>query len=368
LSCSASLFNGILFYTRCFLYTRELRPAPDYPVVSGIPGFGSFTGPFGHLDIRGMKRPFGNFPLPTVFTNVRIMETIRFLFCDENNIGEIELFNAGYFSFMETTLWNRNTKQRIAYRRIIPPGFIRFSSNFGNSVTACRSPGRFVKIHSRFQKQLIHVDFDFIGSDARPPCEGRLEMNLASPEKAELSSLIPYNVKRRCLASYQVTAPLHGWIGTGYDDHQIYETDGIGFFDIRKAYFSLRTKISTIIGMGKIDGRLVSFQLGNPVSGDSNRYNDNVLFCDGKAWPLPSIKITRPYGINGDWIIQDTESMVDLVFTPLSDSVRRLSAFVVRTDYHTVYGSFDGVLLTGEGSKFVLKSIPGIGKKIRLRI
>jgi len=45
-----------------------------------------------------------------------------------------------------------------------------------------------------------------------------------------------------------------------------------------------------------------------------------------------------------------------------------LSAFVVRTDYHTVYGSFDGVLLTGEGGKFILKSIPGIGKKIRLRI
>lgn len=350
------------------MYTRELKPAPDYPVENGIPEFGSFSGPFGHFDIRGMKRPYGDFPLPQFLSNVRIMENMRFLFCDENNIGEIELFNAGYFSFMETTLWNRKTSRRIAYRRIVPPGLIKFPHSFGNSVTACRFPGRFVKIHSRLQKKLVHVDFDFIGSDSRPPFEGRLEMNLSSPGTAELSSLVPYKVKRRCQASYQLTSPLHGWLGTRYDDHQIQETDGIGFFDVRKAYYSFRTRSSNVVGLGRLDGRLVSFQFGNPVSHDSNRYNDNVLFVDGRVWPMPPVRITRPYGINGDWVIQDTESMVDLVFSPVSDSARRLSAFVVRTEYHTVYGTFDGVLLTGDGEKLTLKSVPGIGKKIRLRI
>jgi hypothetical protein len=345
-----------------------MRPAPDFPIVNGIPNFGSFTGSFGHFDIRGMKRPYGDFPIPAIFTNIRIMETMRFLFCDENNIGEIEFFNARYFSFMETTLWNRKTNHRIAYRRVIPARFMRFPQDFTNSITACRSTGRFVKIHSRLQKKVIHVDFDFIGSNARPPCEGRFDMNLAASGVAELSSLIPYLVKRRCLASYQVTAPLQGWLGTGYDDHQIREDSGIGFFDVHKAYYSLRTKISTVVGMGRINGRLVSFQFGNSVSPDANRFNDNVLFVDGKVWPMPPVKITRPYGLNGDWIIQDTESMVDLVFTPISDSARRLSVLVVRTDYHTVYGCLEGVLLTGEGEKLLLKAIPGIGKKIRLRI
>jgi hypothetical protein len=350
------------------LYTREIKPAADFPVVNGVPEFGSFSGPFGHFDIRGMKRPFGDFPVPHVITDLRIMENMRFLFCDENNIGEVELFNAGYFSFMETTLWNRRTKHKIAYRRLMPAGLIKFPRTFANSITACRIPGRFVKIHLRLQKKLIHVDLDFIGSDARPPCEARLDMNLAAPGFAELSSLIPYKVKRRCLVSYQLTAPLHGWIGTGYDDHQIQESTGIGFFDVRKAYYSLRTNASNVVGMGWIDGRLVSFQLGNSVSRDDTRYNDNVLFVDGIATPLPPVKITRPYGLHGDWVVQDTESMVDLVFSPISDSPRRLSAFIVRTDYHTVYGSFDGVLLTGQGEKLAIKNFSGLGKKIRLRI
>ena len=337
-------------------------------MVNGKPVFGTFSGPVGTFDIRGMKRPFGNLPFPVFVTNVRIMGTLRFLFCDAENIGEIELFDAGYFSFMETTLWNRKTRHRIAYRRLFAPRIIRLPRNLDNRVTTCRSRSRFVRIHSRLQNRLIHVDFDFIGSDSRPPCEVRLEMNLKAAGFADLSAVIPFGVKRRCQVSYQATAPLHGWISTGYDDHHISEDTGIGFFDYRQAYYPLRTRMSKIVGMGRIDGKVVSFQLGGSVSRDDSRYNDNVLFVDGKAWPLPPVKITRPFGISGDWVIQDTESMVDLVFSPVSDSARRLSVFVLRTDYHSVYGLFDGVFLTGEGERIVLKGFPGIGKKILLRV
>ncbi len=335
---------------------------------NGIPAFGSYYGPFGHFDIRGMRRPFGDFSIPSFITNTRIMETMRFLFCDQNSFGEIEFFNAGYFSFMETTLWNRKTRRRIAYRRLMPAGIIKFPRSFGNSITACRAPGRFVKIHLRVLKKLVHVDFDFVGSDFRPPCEGRLDMDLSDPGCADLSSVIPYKLKRRCLASYQLTAPLQGWLSTGFEERQIDAASGAGFFDVRKAYYSLRTQSSSVIGLGYSEGKLLSFQLGNPVSRDDFRYNDNVLFLNGVATPLPPIRITRPYGINGDWVIQDTESMVDLVFTPISDSARRLSAFFVRTEYHTVYGTFEGVLLTRDGEGITLKAFPGLGKKTRLRI
>jgi len=350
------------------LYTREITPAPERPVVSGVPDFGSFSGPFGKFDIRGMKRPFGNLPFPEFITNVRIMGVMRFLFCDSRNIGEIEFFDAGYFSFMETTLWNRKTHHRIAYRRIIPPGFLNFPKDLSNNVTASRSPNRYSRIHTRLQRKIIHADFDFVGSAARPPCEGRFEMDLSAEGSADLSSLLPYHVRRRCQASYQAVSVLHGWLGTGYDDHHITRAGGVGFFDIRKAYFSLRTKMSQMIGLGRHEGKILAFQLGNSVTREDHQYNDNVLFIDGKAFPLPPVKITRPYGINGEWIIQDTESMVDLVFRPLSDSARKLSAFVVRTDYHTVYGTYRGVLLAGDGQRIVLRGYPGIGKKILLRI
>lgn len=315
-----------------------------------------------------MKRPFGNLPFPVIFTNVRVMERMRFLFSDDETIGEINIFNAGYFSFMETTLWNRKTNYKTAYRRILPPGVMRIPRNFLSSVTACRTPRRYVKISTRLHKQRIYADFDFLSSDSRPTSEGHLKMKTDLPGSADLSSLIPYGVKRRCQASYQITGPLQGWISIGNEDRPLSEESGIGFLDVRKAYFSLRTKTSSLVGFARIEEKLISFQLGNSVSGDDSRYNDNVLFYDGKTYPLPPVRITRPYGVSGNWVIQDTESMVDLVFTPLSVSTRNLSVFVVRTSYHTVYGTFDGTLLTGEGLPLILKGFPGIGKKILLRI
>lgn len=320
------------------------------------------------MDIRGIKRPFGNLPLPVFITDLRIMGSMRFLFCDDNEIGDIEIFDAGYFSFMETILWNRKTCRRIAYRRLLPARAMKFPRSVGNSVSVLRARSRFVRILTRLQKQLVHADFDLQGSLSRPPCEGHLEMNLSARGTASLSAVIPFGVKRRCQASYQLVAPLHGWISTGFDDRYINEDRGTGFFDLRQAYFGLRTRMSKMIGLGRIAERLVAFQLGSPVSHDDSRYNDNVLFVDGKASPLPPVKITRPYGTGGKWVLQDTESMVDLVFVPLSDSARKLSALMVRTDYHTVYGLFQGVLLTATGERIELRDFPGIGKKLLLRV
>jgi hypothetical protein len=275
-----------------FLYTRELKSAPERPVVNGKPVFGSFSGIFKEFDIQGLKRPFGNLPIPTFITDARVMETLRFAYCDENDIGEIEIFNARYFSFMETTLWNRKTGHRLAYRRIIPGGIIHIPRNFDNSVTACRTRSRYVRIFTKLQMGFVHADFDFIGSNSRPPCEGRLELNVLAHGSAQASFLVPYGVKRRCLGSCQITAPLHGWISTRYDDHQIREDSGVGYFDVRKAYFSLRTKINQMLGLGRISGKVVSFNLGSSVSHDDSRYNDNVLFTDGTTTPLPPVKIT----------------------------------------------------------------------------
>jgi len=269
---------------------------------------------------------------------------------------------------METTLWNRKTKRRIAYRRVVPAGLIHLPREFSNAVSACRIPSRYVRILTKLSRGVIHADFDFMGSDIRPPCEGQFDIDLSAPSAATLSSVMPNGVKRRCEASVQCTGPLTGWLYTGYDDHRISPDQGVGFYDVRKAYFLLRTKTSRLVGMGRLGGRVVSFQLGNSVYHDDSRYNDNVLFLDGKTWPLPPVRITRPHGLTGEWYIQDTESMVDLTFTPISDSPRYLSAFVIRTEYHTVYGLFDGVLLTGDGEQVSLRGFPGIGKKILLRL
>ena len=60
--------------------------------------------------------------------------------------------------------------------------------------------------------------------------------------------------------------------------------------------------------------------------------------------------------------------MIDLTFTPQSVNSRRLNLILLRTTYSTIYGTFEGVLLTKDGKKITLKAFPGIIYKNLLRL
>lgn len=350
------------------LYTRKITKAPERPVQNSKPLFGSFDGYFKIFDIKGLRRPFGKLPLPVVITNFRIAETMKLFFCDEKIIGEIVFFSCLTFSFMETTFWLRTTNQKFAYRQFLPMGFIHLPKYISYSVTACRKKKRYARIFSRLSHGKIHADLDFLSSDTRPNCEARLDFDAASPDFLDFSCVIPARVSRRVQASYMCTAPMKGWISLGYDDDICLNKDSsVGFFELRKAYYGAYSKRIIVSGLGRVKGEAVAFNIASSISPDSYSYNDNILFAEGKKTPLPPVKITKPNGVMGKWIIQDTENMVDLVFSPISQNNKKVNAIIFRTEYQNVYGHLNGTLLTLDGSEIKLKDFPCLVKKYNIR-
>ncbi|MBQ3686211.1 MAG: DUF2804 family protein, partial [Treponema sp.] len=55
-------------------------------------------------------------------------------------------------------------------------------------------------------------------------------------------------------------------------------------------------------------------------------------------------------------------------FTPASDNYKLISTLILKTEYHTIYGSFEGMLLTADGRKITFKSLDGIAKTYRIRL
>ena len=350
-------------------YSRIITPAPRRPVENSVPLFGSYSGMFHTFDIRGVKKPFGDLPFPSFITDTRITDTLRLLFCDDNLIGEIEFFYGGYFAFMETTLWNRQTNRQLAYRQFLPLGFVHLPKYIAYSVATCRVKRRYVRIFSRLSKGMLYADFDFLTADERPSCEGRLDFDTRSPQCTDYSAVIPSFVSRRCQAVYFRSFAVNGWVNFGHNhDVQLNRTNAVGFLDFRKTYTTLRTKRSVVIGLGFIEGVQVCFHLSNSIAPDSYSYNDNILFYGGKRIPLPPVRITYPFGSSKNWIIQDTESMVDLTFTPSAISHRNLNILVWRRDYKTIYGMIEGSILIEDGVPLKLKGFPGIAKKVRMRM
>lgn len=146
--------------------------------------------------------------------------------------------------------------------------------------------------------------------------------------------------------------------------------EGSVIFKSVRSYNKLWTKSREAWGMGKIQGRAVSFSISSSSLDAVNPdiYNENILFLEGELTPLPPVKITFPFGIAGKWIIQDTENMVDLSFTPISDHNRTVSLFVLRAQKHLMYGTFEGMLRTKDGEEIIIKDFPGVVRKLLMRL
>ena len=216
---------------------------------------------------------------------------------------------------------------------------------------------------------MLHADFDFLASNDRPSCEGRLDFHAREPQCTDYSAVIPSFVSRRCQAVYFRSFCVHGWVSFGHNqDIQLDKKNAVGFLDFRKTYTALYTKRSVVIGLGYIDGLQICFHLSNSIAPDSYSYNDNVLFYGGTCIPLPPVRITYPFTSSNNWIIQDTENMVDLTFTPKAISQRDLNVLICRRNYKTIYGTFEGSFLIENGKQLKLKDFPGIAKKVRMRM
>ena len=148
------------------------------------------------------------------------------------------------------------------------------------------------------------------------------------------------------------------------------DSEGLGMMILNRAYYKFHSKSTTTYGIGNVKGKNVVFYLktSNMDAADSDTYNSNMLVVDGKQTPLPPVYITHPFGFDKNWIIQDTESMIDLTFTPVSVNSRTLNLIAMRTSYYTMYGTFEGVLLDSNGEKIILKNFPGLLYKGMLRL
>jgi hypothetical protein len=120
-------------------------------------------------------------------------------------------------------------------------------------------------------------------------------------------------------------------------------------------------------GMDK-EKRRYGFSIAENQARETFKNNENALWVDGRLTPLPPVRITMPEGVGGEWTIQDTEGMVDLVFSPQVPVHNNLDLFITRAEYETPLGVFNGALVDAEGSRIQIHNLWGMGERLYLRI
>ena len=175
------------------------------------------------------------------------------------------------------------------------------------------------------------------------------------------------------MLTWIVPLNLEGGLSTAKYRHYIKEIPqekGLGLMLLNRTYLKIRTSSEIMIGLVTIGDKNITFTFSNNTQSpvDEDNYNDNMISVNGKIIAMPPVLITHPFGISKKWIAQDTEGMVDLTFNPISVNSRTLNIVLMRNAYTTIYGTFEGVLVSDDVEKIVLKNCPGIVKKSHIRL
>ena len=356
------------------MYSRKVNDCPEKIISHGKANFGTFSGVCNKLSISGMRAPYAGVPLPAFISRLRIKSKIDFVFSLERFIGFTRFFDLKIFGLGEIVLWDKQTGKRYSYHTFMPTRKRFVPRNTNRGICASYRKARFIKVSWGREHQHHALSFKVLGDSVRPNAEGFCYSPMEDLMHKDMMFVTPSPTTSRCVASWFSSMSLKGNINikpdSGENGSICDDSEGLGMMILKRAYYKFRTKVKNVYGIGKVKDKNIVFniQTSNLDAIDSDSYNSNVLVVDGVETLLPPVYITHPFGIDKKWIIQDTESMIDLTFNPISTNTRTLNILVLRESYSVIYGTFEGVLLTKDGEKIVLKTLPGILHTDNLRL
>lgn len=349
------------------MYSRQFTERPEKIIQNGKAKFGSFIGVSSRLDIKGMRTPYAGIPMPAVISNLRIKGRINYIFSLEKYIGLVHFLDFKIFTLSEVVFWNKETEKKYVYHAIIPLRRRTVPINTTKGICASYYRSRFIKTSWGQKHQNHNISFKVKGDKVRPNAEGIISSLIDDDFHSDFMFVNPAPTSSRCSATWIGSMKIHGKIKVKDD---VNESDGLALLSLNRTYYKFQDSFEIAYGIGTVKEKNITFNLqsSNLDAADSNKYNNNVLIVDGVPTALPPVYITHPFGIGKDWIIQDTESMIDLTFTPVSLNNRNLDMIIMRTVYSTVYGLYNGILLDKDGNKIFLKNLPGIIYKSKIRL
>jgi len=189
--------------------------------------------------------------------------------------------------------------------------------------------------------------------------------------------------ERRSMCVYKTLTAVTGDVVSGGQHIHFSPEKTTALFCDFKGYYPHRAYSTWCSALGfDNENRRFGFAFGENQTREPYSNNENALWINGKLTPLPPVKITRNIKDEKDWIIQDMEGMVDLVFTPkepeksIGESIFSGSAnwflgyagVLFGYNYENFLGCFNGLLVDIDGKELPVRNVWGTGEKFFLRV
>lgn len=346
------------------MYTRQMGEPPKQIIKNGKAEFGTFKGVSSKIDIKGMHTPYAGLPMPAFLSNLRIKSRLNYTFNLGDYIGFTEFFDFKILGLVYVTFWNKVTGKSHSYHALMSTRRRFVPTKTSNAIAACYQKARQIRLFWEKEHDFVKCEFKLKGDKVKPSAKAKMFSVHNDKMRTDVMFVNPAPTSSRCSATWfstmSIKGSLHTYTQDKIPDHKI--EDGLAVINLNRCYYKFHTANERVTGIGTVKSKNVIFNFvtSNIDASDSDKYNNNVLIVDGETTPLPSVVITHPFGIGKTWIIQDTESMVDLTFTPVSYKTRVTNVILMRTEQTAIYGTYEGVLIDKNGEKIILKKFPGL--------
>jgi hypothetical protein len=263
----------------------------------------------------------------------------------------------------------------LRFRKILPFSGWTLPRTLSNASVESRSQGFFFRVHAWLDAHTVRLDLDIKESKKRPAFTAHLTFDMAKKLVTPLAASLLFS-ERRSMYTFKAVSPVRGDMVFGGNGLSLDPAKTTGIFGDFKGFYPRNTRITwcSAVGFETLPGQeeagpvRIGFSIAEGQTREPNRSNENALWVNGELSPLPPVRITMPRGIDGEWVIQDVEGMVDLTFTPEKSVRSSANILLARADYESPLGYFNGMLLNLKGEQIPVRNMRGMGEKLRLKV
>ena len=349
------------------MYTREIQAPRGSPVENGKPLTGTWDKAFAQVNLLDVRRPY-TLPLPPWLRDQRIKEWESFSVQDERFILEAFLGNFKLFRIAQVFVYGKENGEQYAFRKYLPGGNWKLPQRLAHASVECRSSRFFFRIHTWLNADTVKLELDIAAARKQPSLAAHLDFNMRSQEVTPAAVSLNFT-EARSMYAFKALAPVRGDIVLDGQRLSLEAARCSGLFRDYKGFFPYRMRGVYCGGMGfDEEGRRFGFHIAENQAKENRENNENALWINGSLTPLPPVLITMPNGLESDWVIQDVDGMVDLVFTP--KKLNRYGSRILLTngDFFISMGYYNGMLVSANEERIQLRNHWGIGEKLYLRV
>jgi hypothetical protein len=195
------------------------------------------------------------------------------------------------------------------------------------------------------------------------------EISLAYlPQHESMTIVIPigkkrfyYNRKINCL-------PAQGFIKYGDVREDLLPSESIGSLDWGRGVWEYRSFWNWASASGFLpDGRTLGLNLGCGF-GDLSAATENCLVLDGRIHKLEQVSFNYiPRDYMQPWKFTDSQSRLDLVFTPFKERLAQTNLGIIFSEVHQMFGFYSGKVSTDDGEVIQINNLIGFAEEHQAR-